>query len=66
MAALISQMGNLDSRAGGRDVDRWDAELVDALFQMIVEYLYIGPARIRRLEQRMNRFEGGAVEDPPF
>ena len=53
MAALLRQFGNIGSHATKRDIDRWDAELIDALFQMILEYVYVGPARIARLEQRM-------------
>ena len=53
MAGLVRQLGNVGSHADTRSLDRWDAELLDALFQTILDYVYIGPARIARLEERM-------------
>jgi len=53
VAALIRQVGNIGSHASTKEISRWDAELLDSLFRMILEYVYIGPARLDRLKARM-------------
>jgi hypothetical protein len=54
VATLIREVGNIGSHASEKEVSRWDAELLDALFRMILEYVYIGPARLKRLRDRIN------------
>jgi hypothetical protein len=49
---LMRQIGNLGSHATEREVDFWDAELLDDFFRSIVEYVYIMPSKIARLKQR--------------
>jgi hypothetical protein len=53
IADLIREVGNIASHADEREVSRWDAELLDSLFRMLVEYVYVGPARLERLRQRL-------------
>ena len=53
VASLVRDMGNIGSHASSKDVTIWDAELLDALFRMILEYVYIGPSRVKRLKARM-------------
>lgn len=52
-ASLIKEVGNEGSHAG-RDIDPWDAELLEELFRSIVDYVYVAPARIARLKQRLS------------
>lgn len=53
VSTLMRAVGNIGSHASEKEVSRWDAELLDALFRMILEYLYIGPARLERLRERI-------------
>jgi hypothetical protein len=48
----MRHIGNLGSHAGDKDVDFWDAELLDDFFRSAVEYVYIAPSKIERLKQR--------------
>ena len=38
VSTLIREVGNIGSHASEKEVSRWDAELLDALFRMILEY----------------------------
>jgi hypothetical protein len=51
---LMRHVGNLGSHASDKDVDFWDAELLDDFFRSIVEYVYIAPSKIQRLRQRIS------------
>ena len=51
---LMRNVGNLGVHAGERDVDIWDAELVDDFFRSVVEYVYVTPSKIERLRQRLD------------
>ncbi len=53
VAHLIRKLGNIGSHATKKEISRWDAELLDSLFLMVIEYVYVGPARLRRLKKRM-------------
>jgi hypothetical protein len=53
IANLIRKLGNIGSHASKKEINKWDAELLDSLFLMVIEYVYIGPARLRRLKKRM-------------
>ena len=46
---LMRTVGNLGAHAGDREVDIWDAELLDDFFRAIVEYVYVTPSRVERL-----------------
>ena len=54
IATLVRMLGNIGSHASDKEVNIWDAELLDALFRMLLEYIYLGPARVKRLKQRMS------------
>jgi len=51
---LIREIGNLGVHATGREVDFWDAELLDDFFRAVVEYVYVVPSKIARMKQRMS------------
>jgi Domain of unknown function (DUF4145) len=55
MTELMRKVGNLGAHAGDREVDFWDAELLDEFFRSVVEYVYITPSRIERLRQRLEK-----------
>ena len=55
MTTLIREGGNIGVHASEEDIDTWDAELIDALFRVVVEYVYIAPAKMKRLEERLKR-----------
>jgi hypothetical protein len=47
-------VGNLGAHAGKKEVSIWDAELIDEFFRSAVDYVYIAPARIRRMKERLS------------
>jgi hypothetical protein len=51
---LMRNVGNLGAHVGERDVDIWDAELIDDFFRLVVEYVYVTPSKIERLRQRLD------------
>lgn len=53
-AHLIRNLGNVGVHAGTREVDFWDAELVDELFRAIIEFVYILPSKVERMRQRLS------------
>jgi len=53
VAGLLRQIGNIASHADAKRIDRWDAELVDELFRTIIRYVYIAPALVRRMRERL-------------
>lgn len=53
-ASLIREVGNRGSHADHREVDIYDAELIDELFKLMIRYIYLGPAHVRRLRQRLS------------
>ena len=54
IASLIREVGNRGSHADHREVDIYDAELIDELFKLMIRYVYLGPAHVRRLRQRLS------------
>ncbi|MET0395957.1 MAG: DUF4145 domain-containing protein [Longimicrobiaceae bacterium] len=50
---LMRKVGNLGAHGGEQEVDYWDAELLDDFFRYVVEYVYVAPAKIERLRQRV-------------
>lgn len=54
---LLRKVGNLGAHAGNDDVSVWDAELIDEFFRSAIEYVYIAPARVRRMKERLARLE---------
>jgi hypothetical protein len=51
---LLRRVGNIGAHAMEEDVSIWDAELVDDFFRSVVEYVYIAPAKIRRMQERLH------------
>ena len=54
---LLRKVGNMGAHAVENELSVWDAELIDEFFRSIVEYVYIAPARIRRMEMRLSKRE---------
>jgi len=54
-AHLLRQVRNKGVHASGQEVDPWDAELVDRLFQLILEYVYVSPSLLERLKKRLEQ-----------
>ena len=54
VAHLLREVGNIGSHASAREIDIWDAELIDELFCLIIRYVYLGPAHVRRMRERLN------------
>lgn len=53
LTRVIREVGNMGSHDEGYDLDIWDVELLDELFKTIVEYLYLVPAKLKRLNIRL-------------
>ena len=53
VAELLREVGNIGSHAGPKRFDVWDAELIDELFKTMVRYIYVAPAQVRRMRQRL-------------
>lgn len=51
---IIRSVGNMGSHLSERELDYWDVELLDEFFRMIVNYIYVIPSKLARLEQRVN------------
>jgi hypothetical protein len=50
---LLRVVGNMGAYATDEDLSRWDAELIDDFFRSVVEYVYVAPAKIRRMQERL-------------
>lgn len=50
---LLRRVGNMGTHASETRLDEWDAELIDDFFRSIIEYVYIAPAKIKRMEERI-------------
>lgn len=53
MTDLLRRVGNLGSHATDMELDIWDAELVDDVFRSVVDAVYVAPARLERMKERM-------------
>lgn len=62
---LMRHIGNLGAHAGEKNIDFWDAELLDDFFRFVVEYVYIAPSRIERLKRRLGDRKGSKFQAPP-
>ncbi len=47
---LLRKVGNMGAHATDAELSIWDAELIDEFFRSIIDYVYIAPARIRRMD----------------
>ena len=52
---LIRIVGNIGSHASKHDIDTEDAELLNDFFLIIIEYIYIAPAKIKTLRRSTSR-----------
>jgi uncharacterized protein DUF4145 len=50
---LLRVVGNMGVHATDEDLSRWDAELIDDFFRSVVDYVYVAPAKIRRMQERL-------------
>jgi hypothetical protein len=55
---LLRVVGNLGSHAAEEDLSVWDAELIEEFFRSIIDYVYIAPARIRKMQERIAAKKG--------
>jgi hypothetical protein len=55
VADLLREVGNIGSHASAREIDVWDAELIDELFCLILRYVYLGPAHLQRMRERLQK-----------
>jgi len=54
LVKIIREVGNLGSHDSGRDLDIWDVELLDEFFKTVVDYIYVIPMKMKRLNQRLS------------
>lgn len=54
LAELIRDVGNRGSHAGDRELDIWDAELLDELFRVVLRSVYLAPSHAARMRQRLS------------
>jgi hypothetical protein len=54
VADLLREVGNIASHADAKAIDLWDAELVDELFKTMIRYIYVAPAQVRRMRERLS------------
>lgn len=55
ISELLRKVGNMGAHAAEEDLSVWGAELIDDFFRSIIDYVYIAPARIRRMEVRLQK-----------
>jgi hypothetical protein len=55
ITALLRKVGNMGAHANEAELGVFDAELIDDFFRSVVDYVYIAPARIKRMENRLLR-----------
>jgi hypothetical protein len=53
MSDLLRKVGNMGAHATDVELSIWDAELIDEFFRSIIDYVYVAPARIQRMEDRL-------------
>jgi hypothetical protein len=51
---LLRVVGNMGAHAEEDDLSVWDAELIDDFFRPVIDYVYIAPAKIQRMQQRLS------------
>jgi hypothetical protein len=52
---LLRIVGNKGAHATDDDLDIWEAELIDDFFRLVIEYVYIAPAKVRRMQERVRK-----------
>jgi hypothetical protein len=51
---LLRVVGNMGAHATENDLSVWDAELIDDFFRSVIDYVYVAPAKIQRMQQRLS------------
>jgi hypothetical protein len=51
---MLRLVGNLGAHATGARLDQWDAAHIDDFFRFVVEYVYIAPAKLKRMRERLS------------
>lgn len=51
---LIRKLGNVGVHSSGDNIDYWDAELLDDVFRIILDFVYVTPSKIARLKKRLS------------
>ena len=57
MADIIRKVGNLGSHASGIRLDIWDAQLLDDIYRMVLDYTYVYPQKLSDLKRRIEYSE---------
>lgn len=55
MANAIRYLGNIGAHASEKEIDSYEAETLNDFFVAIIEYVYIGPAKLNILSERMKK-----------
>lgn len=55
MTEAIRFIGNIGAHAGAPHINKQEAELIDDFFVAIIEYVYVAPAKIKALEERLKK-----------
>lgn len=55
MTKAIRLIGNIGAHAGATHINKQEAELIDDFFVAIIEYVYVAPAKIKALEERLKK-----------
>jgi len=51
----------MGAHAADEELSIWDAELIDDFFRATLDYVYVAPAKIRRMENRLKQHEKPAT-----
>lgn len=51
---MLRLVGNLGAHASDRKLDQWDAAHIDDFFRFVVEYVYVAPAKLKRMQERLS------------
>jgi hypothetical protein len=50
---LLRRVGNIGAHASEEELSAYDAELIDDFFRSIIEYVYVAPAKVQRMRERL-------------
>jgi len=53
MADIIRDIGNTGAHAGKFDLNKYDMDVLDDFFIAVVEYVYLAPAKISKIRERL-------------
>ncbi len=55
MSDLIRIIGNIGVHAGSEDVTKEQTDLIDKFFNLILEYVYVAPAKVKELQEQLEK-----------